>query len=64
LTEEEFALRLYAERFDDPKPIKETAAPAPVAVAESGSSSDDRTFWQTYTPMNVMREIRYRLTGS
>jgi hypothetical protein len=36
-------------------------------VAESStienSSGDDRTFWQTYTPMNIIREVRFRLTG-
>ena len=27
------------------------------------SGSNDRTFWQTYTPMNILKEVRFRLTG-
>lgn len=38
--------------------------PEPVLVTEEVSSSgDDRTFWETYTPINVLKEIRFRLTG-
>lgn len=62
LTEEEFASRLYARRFDEPKPVQPKVEPAVVEVAST--STDERTFWQTYTPGNVIREIKYRLTGS
>lgn len=61
LTEEEFASKLYARRFDEPKPVEVETAPTPKEVLET---TEERTFWQTYTPMNVMREIKFRLTGS
>lgn len=29
----------------------------------SPSESNNRSFWQTYTPMNILREIKYRISG-
>jgi hypothetical protein len=31
-------------------------------VAEN-TNSNERTFWQTYTPLNIIKEVRFRLTG-
>ncbi len=39
------------------------AQAAPVEAAEPTSSSDARTFFQTYTPANILREIKFKLTG-
>lgn len=49
------------------QPQKEEKQPEPEPVAESQpepvSSRDGRTFWETYTPMNIIREVKFRLTG-
>lgn len=41
------------------------AVPEPELVMESASSSsgDGRSFWQVYTPINIIKEVRFRLTG-
>ena len=44
------------EKQPEPEPVVE-AQPEPV------SNGDGRTFWQTYTPMNIIREVKFRLTG-
>ena len=33
------------------------------ARPEAVSNGDGRTFWQTYTPMNIIKEVKFRLTG-
>ncbi len=40
--------------------IKEEVQMAPT---EAPSSSSSEPFWKVYTPLNIIREIRYRLTG-
>jgi hypothetical protein len=40
-------------------PVKEVE-PEPQPI-EAQSESDSRSFWETYTPMNIIREINYRL---
>jgi hypothetical protein len=32
-------------------------------LVQSESETDNRSFWQTYTPMNILREIHYRITS-
>jgi len=44
-----------------PEPEPEQSQPAAV---EEGQPTDQLPFWKVYTPMNVVREIRYRITGS
>lgn len=50
------------------EPVQETSSDEAVAVeaAESDQQqeADSRPLWKVYTPMNVAREIKYRLTGS
>lgn len=50
-----------------PQQEKEQEEPQVESVAESQlettSNDDGRNFWQTYTPMNILREVRFRLTG-
>lgn len=56
-----FNFNMDGTKKEEPKPEPELE----MVEAESGSdSTDQRSFWQTYTPMNVVREIKYRLTGS
>lgn len=56
-----FNFNMDGTKKEEPKPEPELE----MVDAESGSgSTDQRSFWQTYTPMNVVREIKYRLTGS
>ncbi len=50
---------------------KEEAEPQtveePVAQTQTEpvtSTVDDRTFFETYTPLNILREVRFRLTGN
>lgn len=44
-----------------PEPEPEQSQPAAV---EEGQLTNQLPFWKVYTPMNVVREIRYRITGS
>ncbi|MCB9191214.1 MAG: phytanoyl-CoA dioxygenase family protein [Flavobacteriales bacterium] len=49
------------------QPQEEEKQPEPEPVVESQpepvSNGDGRTFWETYTPMNIIREVKFRLTG-
>lgn len=44
---------------------KSEPQPEPVVqeTSSNNDSGDDRTFWQTYTPMNIIKEVKFRLTG-
>ncbi len=39
----------------------EQAVEQPEDAEAAASAVDERSFWQIYTPMNILREIRYRL---
>lgn len=47
----------------EPEPEPVTAQVENVG-SESSNSQERPPFWKVYTPMNVVREIRYRITGS
>lgn len=41
-----------------PEPVVETSS-----ESNDANAGDDRSFWQTYTPMNIIKEVKFRLTG-
>lgn len=49
------------------QPSSEEEQKRPVESVEQTSTSegngDNRSFWQTYTPLNILKEVRFRLTG-
>lgn len=51
--------------IQQPQEEEKQPEPEPVVEAQSEpvSNGDGRTFWQTYTPMNIIREVKFRLTG-
>jgi len=60
----EHMAKLFNYNMDGTQKEEPKAEEPESVLEEASSSSDSRTFWQTYTPMNVVREIRFRLTGS
>ncbi|MGB0918761.1 MAG: phytanoyl-CoA dioxygenase family protein, partial [Flavobacteriales bacterium] len=42
---------------------EEVVENAEVETTPENSGSTERTFWQTYTPINILKEVRFRLTG-
>jgi hypothetical protein len=48
----------------DGSKTEETPAAEIVVEDESTSAEPQKSFWKVYTPMNVVREIKYRITGS
>lgn len=41
----------------------EEKIPEPQFAETTTSSKEERNFWQVYTPMNIAREIKFRVTG-
>jgi hypothetical protein len=50
------------QKQEEPQPETDSEPIAESSTVEN-ANRDDRTFWQTYTPMNIIREVRFRLTG-
>lgn len=46
------------------KEIAREPEPEPVVVEQHEPVADDKKFWEVYTPANIIREIKFRLTGS
>jgi ectoine hydroxylase-related dioxygenase (phytanoyl-CoA dioxygenase family) len=57
--------KLFVQSPQEEKPAKKEAIVEQVEVHDSAESanSNERTFWQTYTPINILKEVRFRLTG-
>jgi ectoine hydroxylase-related dioxygenase (phytanoyl-CoA dioxygenase family) len=59
----EHMAKLFNYNMDGSK-TEETPAAEIVVEDESTSAEPQKSFWKVYTPMNVVREIKYRITGS
>lgn len=70
LTIDELENQFGKKRLREFTPTKKVA-PQPEPVVQESTTQQEETnaqdqlpFWKVYTPMNVVREIKYRLTGS
>ena len=57
--------KLFVQSPQEEKPAKKETVVEQVEVHDSAESanSNEQTFWQTYTPINILKEVRFRLTG-
>jgi ectoine hydroxylase-related dioxygenase (phytanoyl-CoA dioxygenase family) len=64
----EHMAKLFNYNMDGSKTESKEEAPNPISEVQVDMPPQEglpsRSFWEVYTPLNVVREIRYRITGS
>ena len=62
LTIEQLENQFGKKRLRNHTPTKKTVAP--INVDADAIIDSKKSFWEVYTPINILREIKYRLTGN